>query len=908
MAKILNLFRRRRQRMEQDLDRELRYHIDRRVDDLMASGLAETEARRRAAIEIGGVVQVREEVWDTWMWRWLSDLGQDVGYAIRLLRKQPGFVAAAIITLALGIGANTAIFSLVNALLLQRLPVVDSDALYIVGKNRPVGGFSYPVYADLRDRNDVLEGLLAVGPIGASLNVGEDTQRVRGAIVSGNFFELLGVRAILGGTITPQDDVTRMAHPVVVLNHGLWQQQFGGRTDIIGRKAILNGQPFTVIGILPAEFDGIRRGAVWEFYVPMMMQPLMRPPRAAYSGEMDPDLLRKREGGWLFLVGRLKRDVTAEQAQASLSTLWARLDEAYRPAGQPPPDEPLRVAVTPLEWGDPDQRAQLVSAALLLFAVVGIVLLIACANVANLLLSRAASRRGEIALRLALGASRPRLVRQLLTESVLLAALGGVLGVLLAVAAVTAVRAWPPPAGVLPLALEASIDRRMLAFALLVSMATGLAFGLVPAFSASRPRLVPALKEGGDAVVEVDGRRRRFSLKDTLVVAQVALSLALLVIGGLFVRSLQRAQAIDVGFDVERLLSAPLEVNLLRYTTKQGRDFYRRVLEATEALPGVESASVARVGLLPGGGRTVGLLVEGRQVSGDVARSEDAPALPLDRTRANVVGPGYLETLAIPLMKGRDFSSQDTETSPPVVIVNRTLVRQHFPDVDPVGRRVSFGGPTGPWVEIIGVVGDSKYASLGEAPEPIAYRPLAQNHETGMTLLVRAGTDPARLIAPVRKLIRTIEPNLPVADVRLGRDSLGESLYAARMGALLLAAFGFLALFLAAVGLYAVLAYATARRTREVGIRLALGADTHHVFALVVRDGMRLVGAGVVLGLAGAAVAARSIESFLYGVPPLDSLTFVGVVLLLSLVALLACLLPARRAMKVDPTVSLRST
>ena len=815
-----------------------------------------------------------------------GDVWQDLRYAARLLRKQPGFAATAILTLALGIGANTAIFSLVNGTLLQSLPVPDRDRVFYIHRGSGGGafGFSYPLYEELRDGNGTFEGLAAWGGITASLNAGDTTDLVVGAIVTGNLFDVLGVRADRGRLLTASDDVALGAHPVAVISHEFWRTRFGGSTDIVGRDVRLNGHVFTIVGVTPAGFPGPQLGSESDLYVPMMMQHIMRPPRGGYSGEENPDLLKNQNGAWLAAVGRLKREVNTEHARAELIALakahWQGVNRWPREA---------IITLVPIDEGNPNLRRQMRSVALLLGAVVGSVLLIGCANLANLLLSRNAARRRELAVRLAIGASRSRVVRQLVTESVLLSAIGGSIGLLFAWMAIRLFEAAPLPPGAVPVAVDSAIDQRVLVFSLALSFVTGIVFGAAPALIASRPALVPALK---DASADGDERAKRLDARKTLVIAEVALSLLLLIAAGLFVRSFQSALAIEPGFDVDKLVSAPLDINLLRYTRPQGREFYRQIVERAENLPGVESATVARVALLSGGGRTLGFLVEGRNSSHAV--------------NANVIGPGFFEALGIALVTGRDFSDRDVDGSPPVVMLNETIVKMHFAGESPVGQRVRLDGERGPWREIVGVVRDSKDRSLGAIPLPTAYIPLAQNHETGMTLYVRTSASPASLVASIRRMIQALEPNLPVPNVQTMRDTMGTSLYAARLGAWLLGAFGVLALVLAAIGIYGVLSFSVSRRTREMGIRLALGAEPRDVFFLVVRDGMRLVGAGVVVGVAGALASGRSLASFLYGVSTTDLPTFAGVTVMLTSVALVACVIPAFRAVRVNPVTILR--
>jgi putative ABC transport system permease protein len=600
------------------------------------------------------------------------------------------------------------------------------------------------------------------------------------------------------------------------------------------------------------------------------------------------------------MIGRLKPDVGIEQAQAAMSTIADGLAQAY------PEDNRNTIATLfPVNKVDPQAYTQLLSVAALLLAVVAIVLLIACANVANLLLARASARRKEIAIRLAMGASRSRLVRQLLTESLLLSLGGGVVGLLFALWTIDLLKSATPPDGIFSFTLDYKLDGRVLAFTFLLSLATGVIFGLAPALQASRPDLVPALKDEISAAAQ---GRRRLSLRSALVVAQVALSLVLLIGAGLFLRSLNNAQSIDPGFNANKILDAQLNINLLRYTKGQGREFYRQVIEGIEALPGVESASLARVVPMSGAGRTSSFLIQGQQGPDNVSRSEGTgPDVDNQYTvNTNVIGLKYFSTMGILLLRGRDFTPQDNEGAPLAAIVNEAFARRYFDGEEALGKRLSFRGAQGPWAEIVGVARDIKYRTLGETPRPTVYVPLLQNHETGMALHVRTIGDPVSVAGAVRREVQALDQNLPVTNLQPMTAVLGSSLFAARMGAVLLAIFGLLALLLAAVGLYGVMSYTVARRTREIGIRMALGAQTGNVLRLVLKEGMALVGGGVAVGLIVAAAVTRLLASFLYGVSPLDAATFAAIPLVLALAALLATYLPARRAAKVDPMIALR--
>jgi predicted permease len=893
---------------------ELAQHLDDRCAELIAAGMPGDAAERAVLSELDASGGLRKGLGSLRRAHapqplvigepgggWLRGAWNDVRFGLRTLRKSPGFAAAAVLTLALGVGANTAIFSLVNAVLLQRLPVRDSRQL-VHASFEGGGVMSYPEYADMRDHGHGFASLAAFGGIVVSLNRGGTAELANGLIVTGNYFDTLGVRPALGRLIGPNDDVTPGAHPVVVLAHDFWRARFGADPALVGRELLINGHRFTVIGVSAPGFHGSELGGERGMFIPMMMQAVVRPPRAGYSGDMDPDLLKRRTNRWLFLVGRLAEGASPEQVASSLAAI-AEAGSEPRPAGV----QPRRVVAVPVDIGDPEERAQLRAVASLLMAVVGAVLLLACANVANLLLSKAAARRREIAVRLALGASRFRLVRQLVTESVLLAAIGSALGLLLAYWA-TSAAAGAVPQGALPIAVRVAIDTRVLLFTGALALLAGLAFGLAPGLVATRAGLVAALK---DESFVPDERARHFNLRSALVVSQLALSVMLLVAAGLFLRNLRELQAVRPGFDVERLLQAQLPINLLRYTQAQGAAFYRDVVERVESLPGVESAAVARVPVLAGSGRVSSLHIEGREGSQDRFQSEGGGVATsrLDAVNSNVIGPGYFRTLGLALLAGRDFEPADTEQAPVVALVNESFWRLHFADrqaAGVLGQRVSVNGPEGPWRAIVGVVADAKYGSLTEDRVPVLYVPLAQRHETGMTLYVRASGDPAGLLATVRREVQALDPNLPLPELRTVRDTVASSLWIARMGAILLGAFAGLALLLAAIGVYGVVSFGVAQRTREIGLRMALGAGARSVQGMVLKQGLRLVAAGLSIGLVLAVVEARFLESLLFGVSGRDPLTFALVPLVLAVVALVACLLPARRATRLDPLTALR--
>ena len=834
----------------------------------------------------------------------MERLFQDLRYGLRTLLKSPGFAAVAILSLALGIGANTAIFSFVNAVLLRPLPVRNPDQLTFAFSGRsdsPYSVASYPDYVDFRDGNEVFTDLACYSSISVSLTSDDQTELIQGAIVSGNYFDLLGVQMSQGRGFSPEEDQTPGTHPVVVVSHALWKQRFSGDPSFVGKTLTLNGRVFTVIGIAPPGFNGATVGEVVDIYAPMMMQALVRPPRGGFSGEMDADMLKKRGPRWLNMIGRLRPGVSLEQAQAAMSTIASQLEQAYQGTNRG-----IGVTLFPVSKGDPDLRSDALPVAWLLLSVVGMVLLIACFNVANLLLSRATARRKEISIRLALGASRLRLIRQMLTESILLSTLGGAVGLLLALWITDLMSAINPPSNIFPLRLDLSLDSRVLVFTLALSLVTGLIFGLAPALQASKPDLTSALK---DENATVGHGSRRLSLRNLFVIGQVGISLVLLISAGLFIRSLRNAQSINPGFNPDNVLVVPLNINLLKYTKPQGRAFYQQVIEKVEALPGVESATLARVVPLSGGGRTTTVFIQGQEPATEATTSEGGSAQDNNRSNivnANVVGLRYFETMGIPLLRGRDFTAEDRDGAPGVVIVNETFARRFWKGEDVIGKRVSTRGPQGPFLEIIGVVANGKYVTIGEEPRSMMYNPLLQNHETGMTLHARASVDPRTLAAAVRNEVQSLERNLPVIDVRTMTEQVSSSLFPAKMGAILLAVFGLLALLLASVGIYGVMGYSVARRTREIGIRMALGAGRGDVLRLVLREGMTLVGIGVALGLVGAWFATQLLASFLYGVSVTDPLTFAGIPLLLSGVALVASFVPARRATKVDPLVALR--
>jgi predicted permease len=895
---------------EQEIVDELSQHLGDRYQELRAGGASEEEAVRLAIDEIDDEDLLAKEMRTLRQAsapapiaegmpqrRFLADVVQDLGYAARMLRKNPGFSAAVVVTLALGIGANTAMFSLVSATLLRKLPVENRDRLFYVMRNGGQTTASYPAYSAMRDGARLTERLEAWGNITASLNADGDTDLVSGAIVSGGYFETLGVRPARGRLLGAADDVSPGAHPVAVISDRFWRSRFGAREDIAGHEIRLNGQPFTVIGVTPPEFPGLEYGVSQDIYVPMMMQAWMRPPRGGYSGEMNPDLLKNPNNGWLAMVARLKPGVTGEQARAELEPLFV----ASLPRGAAPSRGERAIELVNVDEGDPGVVRQATSVAWLLAAVVGAVLLIACANVANLLLSKAASRRREVAIRLALGASRPRIIRQLLTESVLLALVGGAAGVALAFAVMQLFYLVPPPAGALPIALEPSLDRGVLLFSLLLSTVTGIAFGIAPAWQTSRPELAPALKDDGFVA---DRRTRRFSLKQGLVIVEVSLAVVLLIGAGLFVRSLRAIQAVDSGMAAAELVTAPLNINLLRYTKAQGREFYQQLVDRLEQVPGVSSASVSRITLLTGGGRISGVRVEGRP---DPPSSEQR--FGLTASYANVVGPGYFETMGVGFVSGRDFTAGDLEDNPLVVIVNETFARSFFPNEDALGKRIATGfrNASGEWAAIVGVVRDSKYARLSERPMPIAYMPLSQRHETGMTLYVRSAMPAASLVPQIRRAIQQLEPDLPLPTIQTMNQSINTQLFPQRMGANLLAGFGTLALLLASLGVYGVLAFSISRRRHELGIRMAVGADRRNIFSLVIREGLLLVVIGLAIGLIAGANLTRLVESFLFGTSALDAVTFAAVPVILVTVALAACYLPARRATRVDPVVALRN-
>jgi predicted permease len=823
----------------------------------------------------------------------MSTLLRDVKHGARLIAKSPGFTVAAVLSLALGIGANTTIFTLINAVLLHPLPVDDPAELVSVftTDERNTGGqlgflqLSPMNYRDLRDKNEVFSGLAAHA--GLPLNITGGTgnpEQVFGEIVTGNYFGVLGARPLVGRVFLPDEDKNPGEKLVCVLGYGEWQKRFGGDPSIVGRTISLNEQQFTVLGVMPKGFKGTNAIGAPALWVPYMTYP--QTVNGFFLELIRPD---SRRGLVFNSTGRLKPGVTVQQAEANLKTIARQLEQEY-----PNENKGRNVTLVPLAQAtiNPGFRSNLVAAGGLLMTIVGLVLLIACANVANLLLARASARQREIALRLSLGASRGQLIRQLLTEGTMLAVMGGLAGLLLAYWAQGALWSFRPPF-LQADAIDIQPDLRVLLFTLGIALTTGLLFGLAPAVQASRPNLVTELKENPSAPAN---SRRLFSLRNMLVATQIALSLVALIGAGLFLRSLQNAQRIRPGFDMDRLAVMSFDLGAQGYTEERGRQFQQRVLEQLAAVPGVESATLASTVPLFNGGFARTVFLEGQDAS-------DRRSGRL--VQISVAGSRYLETIGVPLLRGRTISDQDQPNTPSAVVINETMAKRFWPDEDAIGKRFKFFGQEN-FQQVVGIAKDSKYNFIGEDPTPFIYQPMTQVYQPQVSLFVRSA-NPSSVIGTVRGEVQQLNRNLPLTGVFTLSDIVDQSLWAPRMGASLLAVFAGLSLVLAVIGIYGVMAYSVSQRTRELGIRMALGAGRGDVVRLVVLQGVKLTIAGVLVGLAVSFAVTRLIVNMLFGVSPTDILTFSVVPAVLALAALGASYLPALRATRIDPLVALRS-
>ena len=809
-----------------------------------------------------------------------STVVQDLTFTGRTLLKNPGFTAAVAVSVALAIAANTTVFGIVNGLLFGSLPVREPSRLVNFNKGN---SFSYPDYIDFRDQtSQVFEGITAHFPfLPASLGGVGEPERIWGQLATGNYFSVVGIQPVLGRGFTPEEDRVAGASPVVVLSNGLWRRRFGASPEAIGKQVILNSHSYTVIGVMPPGFHGTDRAVLPDFWAPLAMHKQML---ADLESVASGDLTTARGSHWLILDARLKPGVSRKQAAAALNVVLKRLDQTYRKTERPRP--PIRLEASGGLFGGMDTMA--IGFVSVLTVLVSLVLLIACANVANLMLARAMGRQKEIGVRLALGANRRRLVRQLLTESVLLSLLGAAGGFILAAGATTAISRFELPFPI-PIHFDFTPDARVFWFTTALAVATGVLFGLAPALRATRPDVVTSLKEQSTAF----GSFHRLGMRNLLVVVQVALSLVLLVGAGLFLRSLQNASSIDIGMRADNVLMMSTDPKVNQYSPEKIRLYLTQLRQRVSALPGVESVSYLDSIPLSIGGTSFDLQAEGVK-----------DAKPMETDTYNV-GSRFFETMGLPLLYGRDFNGQADGDA---VILNETLARRMFPKANPLGQRVAMEKKS---YQVIGVTKNFKSRTLGEAPANCAFFALEARPEEvfsfyGISIAVRTAGNPRGMIRPVRQQIAALDANLAVSGIETMREHVDKSLLIPRLSAVLLGVFGAVGLTLATVGLYGVMSYAVRRRTREIGIRMALGARAGAVLRLMAAQGLALVAVGLTIGFALALLISRFAASLLYGISATDLLTFILVPGLLLAVAVMAVLLPARRAAKTDPLAALR--
>ncbi|HEV8187659.1 MAG TPA: ABC transporter permease [Pyrinomonadaceae bacterium] len=819
----------------------------------------------------------------------------DIRYALRMLAKNPAFAGVVVLTLALGIGANAAIFSLLDQVLIQSLPVANPDQLVVLSAYYPKdgpgidGSFSYAMYQDLRDRNSAFSGVIARGGTQMNVTYGDRTERVLGELVSGNFFEVLGVRPWAGRFFTQDDDRTPSAHPVAVLSYSFWERRFNKDPNIIDKTILVNETPLTVLGVAPPGFYGLDLSNNPDVRVPLMMTPVFNP--------LPPTRLTSRRHQWLSVMARIKSDITPEQAEASLAVTYQQIrqmeaDQLSASISEFNRERYLtgRIAALPGDQGLRHMQKELKTSLLLLFGATCAVLLILCANLANLMLARATVRAQETAVRLALGAGRLRLLRQWLTEGVVLAAIGGAVGVFIALWIKAGLIAFIPAD--FKQNLSASVDWRLYAFILVVSLVIGLAFSLAPAIRAARQVFSPGLQLESRSFTSAG---RLLSLRSGLILVQVALSLPLLVSAALLLKTLQNLRSLDTGFGKDNVLLASVNPALNGYQKERSIAFYDDLLAKTRALPGVKFASLATDSPISGGWDQIGVVVEGYTPKQGERMSCDATWISSD----------YFKALEIPFVTGRDFDDHDRVGAPKVVIVNERMAKHYFGTTDVLGKHIGFEDVAD--TTIVGVVKDAQYVNLRESRRRHFYLPTTQEKQlTGLTLHVKTTTPPDLVAEELRAQLKAIDPHLPLYNIKTLSTEIDESLVQERLVTWLTAAFGVLATLLTALGLYGVLTFSVARRTREIGIRVALGAQRRDVFRLIMIKGVILVGVGVAIGLAASFGLSRLMSSLLFGVAPNNIATLVGVSAGLIVVALLACYIPARRATKVDPMVALR--
>ena len=871
----------------QEFDDELASHLAMHIEDNVRRGMTPEAARRDAILKLGGLEQTKERYRDRRTLPLLEHLMQDLRYAVRTLRKNPGFASTAILTLALGIGANAAMFSFADATAF-RPPDVPRPAelvrLFTTTKTVPYDTLSYPDYLDYRARTQSLSGLVAYSTLRMAMSRGRDEvpQLLGGAVVSGNYFSMLGVEPALGRGFRDDEDRVPGANPVVVISHGVWERYFHSDPSVIGAHVTLGGRDFAIIGVAPAAFSGTELYFHPDLYVPLSMT------RDVSSG-ISPRFFDDRSQRSLTTVGRLKTGASVRAATTEVAALARSFEQTY------PDTNRGRAAIVLPEL---TARARLdsggVQGATFLLGIVGLVLLIACVNVANLTLSRAAGRSREIAVRLALGASRGRLIRQLLTESLLLGLAGGALGLLFAYWGVAYLSTIKIPTD-LPVAFDARLDQRVLLFTLATSMATGMLFGLAPAFRSTRVDLIRALKASEKTLA---GRRRRpLAARDVLVGAQLAASVVLLVTAGVAIRSFVKAQRADPGFRTDHVLLVSFDPTLIHYAESQTKRFYQQIVEKTKTLPGVASVGLAQyipLGLSSG---SQFLVVDGYQMP----EGQDRLSI-----SANTVDSGYWPVMRAPIARGRAFDERDTDSSPKVIIVNETMARQYWPNQDALGKIVRLRDRNGPAAQVIGIARDGKYVTLLEPQQPFVFLPLSQRYRAALTLVVLAKSDPAALAGPLRAAVQALDVNVPMFDVRTLNDMYqARAMLPPRLTSQLVTSLGLLGAVLAVIGLYGVVAYVTAGRTHEIGIRMAVGADRRTVLLLVLKQAAGVVIVGLVIGVGLAFVFTPALAEP-FDINPRDATVFTLVPIALAGVALLASLVPARRAARIDPMVALR--